>query len=101
MEIKFTTEDVKDFIKQVAIPKWHKERKLLRRKPIEYKLTKIKETKKSGCVYVIDFRDSMVENTFINELIFVVNETTFASDEYNFSEEWQQLLKLKQYAKTI
>ena len=101
MTTKFTTEDVKDLIKQVAIPKWHKERKLLRRRPIEYKLTKIKESKKSGSVYAIDFKDSMVENTFTEELIFVVNETTFMSDEYNFSEEWKQFLKFKQNAKTI
>ena len=94
--MNFTTEDVKELINKVGIQKWHKERKLLRRRPIEYKLTKITENAKKGCRYAIDFTDSMVENTFKEELIFTVDETTFMSDEYDFSEEWQQLLKLKQ-----
>ena len=101
MERKFTTQDVQELIKMVAVPKWHREGKLLRRRPIEYKLTKIKDNAKKGCVYVVDFKDSMVENTFTQELVFLVNDKTFASDEYNFSGEWQQLLKLKENVKSI
>lgn len=93
--MNFTTEDVQELIKTVAIQKWYKERKLLRRRPIEYNLTKIKENDKKECLYAIDFENSMVDNTFTKELIFTVNETTFANDEYNFSEEWQQLLNLR------
>ena len=98
---KFTTQDIKDFIKDTVLPKWLKDGKLKKR-PISYILSKYKGDKKRTYSYSIKLSELMVEDPMFKEdLELKVNAKTFRCAGYDFSHLWQELLASKEKAQTI
>lgn len=98
---KFTTQDIKEFFKDVVLAKWAKEGKLKKR-PISYTLTKYKEDKKRTYSYSVKLSELMIADPILKSSIeFKINTKTFKCLGYDFSIQWQNFLATKENNVTV
>jgi hypothetical protein len=92
---------VKDFLRYVVHPIWLQQRKLRPHRPVMYQLIRRVDEKKRSHIFVVDFSQEFIKHNIEDEITFRVTQKKFVSNEYDFSDEWQQYQLENQQSQTL